>query len=223
MGLAKLDALEVSRGASLLFAHVMERGSAAHAYVRSPQLSSGLAAGANLADAIHFLCTLHARYPSIIEMAQDRNMDPIAADWFNAASRAFTAERNLLAKLVVTVGPLPPTPGAGTSDAMALSQQRAITLLAQSERRGCGLGAALALALDWFHIRHVLDAAAMHFGIVPPPNRFTDENTIAEIAHAASESPAVERAMLFGAEQIVLQHHGLWGVLEARQQARAER
>lgn len=221
MGLATLAALDVSRGASLLFAHVMERGSAAHSYVRSAELSSGPAAGANLADAIHFLCTLHARYPSIIEMAQDRNMDPIAADWFNTASRAFTAERNLLAKLVVTVGPLPPTPGAGTSDAMALSQQRAITLLAQSERRGCGLGAALALALDWFHIRHVLDTAAMHFGIVPPPNRFTDENTIAEIAHAASASPAVERAMLFGAEQIVLQHHGLWGVLEARQQARA--
>lgn len=219
--MAKLAALEVSRSASLLFAHVMERGSAAHAYVRSPELCAGPAASANLADAIHFLCTLHARYPSVIEMAQERNPDPFAAQWFTAASRAFTAERNLLAKLVVNVGPLPPTPGAGTSDAMALGQQRAITLLAQSERRGCALGAALALALDWFHIRHVLDAAAMHFGIVPPPNRFTDENAIADVAHAAADNPAVERALLFGAEQIVLQHHGLWGVLEARQMARA--
>ncbi|QPQ55757.1 hypothetical protein IC614_03975 [Allosphingosinicella flava] len=223
MAMAKIAALEVSRGASLLFAHVMERGSVAHPYVRSPLLSSGPAAEANLADAIHFLCTLHARYPSIIEMAQDRNADSLAGQWFAAASRAFTTERNLLAKLVVTVGPLPATPGAGASDAMALGQQRAITLLAQSERRGCGLGAALALALDWFHIRHVLNAAALHFGIVPPPNRFTDENAVAEVAHAAMENPAVERALLFGAEQILLQHHGLWGVLEARQLARSER
>ncbi|WP_106639635.1 DUF6975 family protein [Allosphingosinicella vermicomposti] len=221
MGLAQVDHVDGSRGASLLFAHVMERGSAAHPYVRSAALSGGPDAGTNLTDAVHFLCTLHARYPSIIEHAAERSVDPVATAWFSAASRAFTAERSLLAKLVVTVGALPATPGAGASDAMAIGQQRAMTMLAQSERRGCGLGAALALALDWFHIRHVLDLAALHFGIAPPPNRFTDENAIAEVATATSASPAVERAMLFGAEQIVLQHHGLWGVLEARQMARA--
>jgi len=223
MGLAQTAGQDVSRGASLLFAYVMERGSAAHSYVRSADLLSGPDAAVNLTDAIHFLCTLHARYPSIIEQAADRNSDDISRGWFLAASKAFTAERNLLAKLVVTAGPLPATPGAGASDAMVLSQQRAIAMLAQSERKGCGLGAALALALDWFHIRHVLDAASAQFGIVPPPNRFTDENMIAEVAHAIADTPAVERAMLFGAEQIVLQHHGLWGVLEARALARAGR
>lgn len=223
MMVAEVRQLDVSRGASLLFAHVMESGSAAHPYVRSAALTPERGNAANLADAVHFLCTLHARYPSVIEQAAEGNQDPFAAEWFAAASRAFTAERNLLAKLVVTVGPIPATPGAGVSDAMAMGQQRAIAMLAQSERRGCGLGTALALALDWFHIRHVLDSAAQYFGIVPPPNRFTDENAIAEVAHAAASSPAVERAMLFGAEQIVLQHHGLWGVLEARQLARAGR
>lgn len=221
MAVAEVRTLDVSRGASLLFAYVMERGSAAHPYVRSHELSIGPSAHANLADAIHFLCTLHARYPSVIEQAAERCGDPAARDWLAVASKAFTAERALLAKLVVTVGSIPATPGAGASDAMALGQQRAIMMLAQSERTGCGLGAAMALALDWFHIRHVLDAAAQHFGIAPPPNRFTDENAIAEVAHAVASSPSVERAMLFGAEQIVLQHHGLWGVLEARQLARA--
>jgi hypothetical protein len=223
MALAKFEALEVSRGASLLFAHVMERGSAAHAYVRSPELLGGASARANLADAVHSLGALHARYPSVIEQAAERNLEPLARPWFTAASQAFAAERSLLAKLLVTVGPVPATPGNSGGDAMALAQQRAVALLAQSERKGCGLGASLALALDWFHIRGVLDAAAAHFGIVPPPNRFTDENAIADVAYMAACSPAVERAILFGAEQIVLQHHGLWGVLEARQMARAAR
>ncbi|MGZ8285400.1 MAG: DUF6975 family protein [Allosphingosinicella sp.] len=32
--------------------------------------------------------------------------------------------------------------------------------------------------------------------------------------------PQVQRALLFGAQQILVQHHGLWDLLEARQQSR---
>jgi hypothetical protein len=35
-------------------------------------------------------------------------------------------------------------------------------------------------------------------------------------------SPAMERAISFGAQQILAQHRGLWDLLEARQLARGE-
>ena len=40
-------------------------------------------------------------------------------------------------------------------------------------------------------------------------------------ADRLASSPTVERAMLFGAEQLLLQHKGLWDILEARALARA--
>jgi hypothetical protein len=37
-----------------------------------------------------------------------------------------------------------------------------------------------------------------------------------------ADSPSFERAMSFGAQQLLAQHRGLWDLLEARQAARAE-
>jgi len=37
-----------------------------------------------------------------------------------------------------------------------------------------------------------------------------------------AESLGIERAMAFGAQQILHQHRGLWDVLEARRLARAD-
>jgi hypothetical protein len=45
---------------------------------------------------------------------------------------------------------------------------------------------------------------------------------ILSLANQAAGAAAVERALLFGAEQIVVQHHGLWDLLEARSEARGE-
>jgi len=41
------------------------------------------------------------------------------------------------------------------------------------------------------------------------------------MATELSTPGGVERAMLFGAQQIATQHHGLWDLLDARARARA--
>jgi hypothetical protein len=68
--------------------------------------------------------------------------------------------------------------------------------------------------------RTVLDAAAVRFGVEPPPYMAGDIGTVATLADAFAGSAAIQRALLFGAQQVLLQHRGLWDVLEARHQAR---
>jgi hypothetical protein len=202
-----------------LVACVAAQGSAAHPYPVSEALLRGPHAARNLADAVHFLCVLHGRHPGVIDHAASRSVEPAARAWFASAVDGFAAERAFLARLAVAAGPIPSTPGSSGTEAAVLAQRHAIEMLAQSERSGCALGAALALAIDWASIRTVLAAAGRRFGVEAPPAHFCDPSARA-LAAAETASPAAERAMLFGAEQIVIQHFGLWDLLEARQDAR---
>lgn len=203
-----------------LFACIADHGSAAHPWMRSDELVCGGNAWRNLADAVHLLCTLHGRHPGVVDHAANRAVDPQVRSWFAAAMSGFAAERALLTRLAVAAGPMPGTPGTSESEAAAHAQRNALALLAQSERNGCALGAALALALDWVAVRHVLDAAASRFGVEAAPAMISDADAVRLLADSAP-SPAVERALLFGAEQLAVQHFGLWDLLEARAQARA--
>jgi len=54
---------------------------------------------------------------------------------------------------------------------------------------------------------------------LPRPCSLGDAALLREVADGAAES---ERALLFGAQQLALQHRALWDLLEAREQARAE-
>lgn len=220
--MASLSVVKASgaRTGVLLSACVAEHGSAAHPYFAGDSLSEGLEALRNLADAIHFLCALHGRHPGVIDHAAGRTADPAARAWLVSAGEAMAAERRHLARLAVAAGPVPSTPGCGESEAAVIGQRSALSTLAQSDRRGCALGAALAFALDWARIRFVLDGAAHRLAIEIPPCRLGSQAEIEEAADGAGESPSVERAMLFGAQQLALQHRGLWDLLEARQQAR---
>lgn len=196
------------------------QGSAAHAFPASDELLRGANTARNLADAVHFLCILHGRHPGVIDLAADRCVDPAARLWLAQNGEAFAAERGYLARLAVAAGPVPGTPGGSASEAAVVGQRAAIATLASSERNGCALGAALGLAADWVQIRFVLDAAARRLGVEPPLCGLSSQSEIRRIAEAAASAPAVERALLFGAEQILVQHHGLWALLEAREQAR---
>jgi hypothetical protein len=207
-------------GASLRHA-VGEQGSAAHPYLASPALLRGPETARNLADAVHFLCLLYGRQPSAIDHAANRCVEAPERDWFKDALQGFAIERTLLTRLVVAAGPIPSTAGAVDSENAVIGQRHAIEMLAQSERRGCPLGAALGIALDWAPIRTVLDAAAARFGIEAPVYGLSDPEAAVALADAAAVTPGMERAILFGASQIAIQHRGLWDLLEARQQARA--
>jgi hypothetical protein len=207
---------------ALLLARLAEHGSGAHPYSASPRLLRTPSAGRDLADLIHYLCVLHGRYPGLVDHAAARVVEPEARAWLTSATYAFAGERAYLARLAVAAGPVPSTPGSGGSDAAVLGQRHAMETLASSERRGCALGAAMALVLDWAAIRRCLDSAADRLGIDSPQYPAADRDTVVALADSHASATAVQRALLFGAEQILVQHHGLWDLLEARQQARAD-
>jgi len=205
-----------------LVSHVADQGSAAHPYIDSPRLVRGGEASRNLADVVHLLSVLHGLQPGVVDHAAEVTTDSSSRGWLRAVADRFMEERAFLARLAVAVGPLPSTPGAGDSDMVLQGQRHAVLMLSQSERQGCALGAAAALLLDWQSIRSVLDIAADRFGVALPSTPFISPADVRAAIDAAARSPSAERALLFGAEQILVQHYGLWDLLEARQQARAE-
>lgn len=212
-----------SAGAGALIATcVTGSGSAAHPYFSGGALGSGANAVRNVADAVHFLCVLHGRHPGIVDLAAARVTEPAARAWLTEAATAMTDERRLLAKLAVAAGGAPSTPGHAASETAVATQRAALHTLAQSDRAGCALGAAIAFALDWRPVRALLDAAAGRLGIDTPPFRLGDPDELRLVADVAGESALVERALLFGATQLAHQHHGLWDLLEAREQARRD-
>jgi hypothetical protein len=203
----------------LLSSLVATEGSASHPYPASRALE-GEPAVRNLADIAHFICLLHGRYPGVIDHASARVVHPAARSFIYRAAPGFAAERSYLTRLVVAAGPLPSTLGQSQSEAVVSNQTHALATLAQSERSGTAIGAAVALVLDWRPIRRVLDAAAQRFGIqVPPLDLPGVAETLTTLTDAA-ETPGVERAMAFGAQQLLLQHRGLWDLLESRESAR---
>jgi hypothetical protein len=218
------QAIETARSeqvADLLVSLVHAEGSAGHAYPQATELTAGPEAMRNLADAAHYLCVLHGRFPGVIDHASKKTSHPAALGWLSTAAEAFAAERALLTRLAVATGPLPSTPGQAECETAVLQQRHALEMLSQSERAGCALGAAFALALDWHAVRAVLEAAARRVSIAPGDCALPDEEETRTVAMIVAETTSFERAMSFGAQQLLAQHRGLWDLLEARQQARA--
>jgi hypothetical protein len=201
---------------------VTASGSACQPYIGSIDLKSGKFATRNLADVVHYLSTLHGRHPGVIDLAATHTAVDAARNWLIAAVDGFGVERLYLSKLVVTAGPLPSTPGQAESESAVNGQRHALDMLARSDREGCALGAALTLVLDWHAIRVVLDHAAKRWGMDAPECALPSAAETLDVVRAAATSPAVERAINFGAQQVLAQHSGLWDLLEARALARGE-
>ena len=208
-----------TRTGPLLLASVAEHGTVSHPYFASEALARGPELARNLADVIHFLCALHGRHPGIVDHAATRTVEPAGRAWLSSATEAMVDERVYLTRLAVAAGPMPSTHGGAGSETAILAQRGALATLAQSDRRGCALGAALAFAADWTAIRILLDGAARRLGVDPRPCQLGDAALLGEVAAASADC---ERALLFGAQQLALQHRALWDLLEARQQARRE-
>jgi hypothetical protein len=220
MASASLGTAAAASPGALLAACVEGQGSAAHSWPASPELANPPEGSRNLADLLHFLCILHGRYPGVVDHAAARTAEPEARRWLAEAAYAFAGERAYLARLAVAAGPLPSTPGAADSDSAVQAQRHALEMLAGSERNGCALGAAMAVILDWSVIRRPLDTAARRLGIEVPAFAAADPARIAAVADGFAGSPPALRALLFGAQQILVQHYGLWELLESRARAR---
>lgn len=215
----------VQKAVSVAEAHVARvagEGSGRHPYLKTLLESSGRHSGRDLADMVHLLCSLHGRYPGLIELALQRCPKGIVQDWLNRASEGFERERLYLVRLTSAVGPLPSTPGAAETEATLVAARHALETLAMSERNGCALGAAAALVGDWSPIRRLLDRAASRVGIEAPAPSLPDEASVLSIVDIATETPASARALAFGGEQLLLQHRSLFSLLEARADARGE-
>jgi hypothetical protein len=175
----------------------------------------------DVADAVHALCMIHGGVPGVVDHAMAGATDECVRGWLARAVDLVSGERALLARLTSAVGPLPSTPGQAASEAAILGQRNALEMLARSDRRGCPAGTALAFVLDWGVVRRFLDVTAARLSV--PVDRafvgFVGETY--SMLDGFSAPPAVERAMMFGAQQTLAQHRGLWNLLEARASARA--
>lgn len=216
-------ASRVNMISDILAALVAVDGTGGHGYPAETHPSMLSRSLSNLADATHYLCMLHGRHPGVIDHAATRIADNAARGWLVQAADAFAMERGFLTQVTVAVGPLPSTVGQGESETAVLQQRHALDMLAQSDRRGCAMGAAIALVLDWQAIRKLLDVAALRVGIEPKPSLLPDAQSTLAIADAvAGEDDAVTRAIQFGARQMLRQHRGLWDLLQARASIRAQ-
>lgn len=203
-------------------ARVALEGCVRHSYLNSLLEASGRHSGRDLADAVHLLCSIHGRYPGLIEIALQRCPKGPVQDWLSRASEGFERERLYLVRLTSAVGPLPSTPGAAETEASLVATRHALETLAMSERDGCALGAATALVGDWWPIRRMLDRTAARVGTEAPAPSLPDETSVLGVIGRGADSPASQRALAFGGEQLLLQHRALFDLLEARAEAREE-
>jgi len=203
-------------------ARVAAHGSASHRHVAALREATGPEASRDLADAVHLLCAVYGRHPGLVQLALDHCPAGIVREWLREASEAFERERLFLVRLTAAVGPLPSTPGSSETESLLSAQRNAIETLAMSERRGCALGATIALVADWAAVRAVLGRAAARMGVEVSASTLPDGAAVARVIESVSGDPAAERAIGFGSEQLLLQNRGLFDLLDARASARAD-
>jgi hypothetical protein len=201
-------------------------GTAGHAHASSARAATGRDAALSLpdlADAAHYLCLLHGRHPGVIDHAANRSADGAARNWLIQAGAAFARERAYLTQVAVALGPVPSPAGQSDCEAIVSQQRHALDMLAQSDRRGCAMGAAMALVLDWQAVRGVLDMAAIRVGLEPYPTDLPSRAETFAMACAIGGDSAADRAIQFGARQLLSQQRGLWDLLKARAEVRRQK
>ena len=203
-------------------ARVASDGCARHPHLAALVEGSGRHSARDIADAVHLLCSVHGQHPGMIEQALSTCPKGKAQKWLSSAADAFERERLYLVRLTAAVGPVPSTPGAAETEATLAAQRHALEILARSERRGSALGAATALVSDWRPLRRLLDRAAQRVGIEAPVALLPDDESVAQVIDQECDTPASERALAFGSEQMLLQNRGLLDLLEARAAARGD-
>ncbi|MDM7956346.1 hypothetical protein [Blastomonas sp.] len=174
----------------------------------------------DLADAAHYLCLLHGRYPGLIDYAATRTADPYVGKWLAQACEAFVGERALLTRLTVAAGPITSTPGQDRCTPAIINLRGALNALSQSDRQGCAIGAAFALVLDWIGIRDVLDVIATRTGLAVRQSTLPSAADTRQLAAELSTDRMIGRAIGFGASQMLQQHRHFWDMLEERAELR---
>ena len=210
-------------GGARLIALVANSGSASHPTIVAALADLRNLSSADLSDIAHFLCVLHGRYPGLIDHAARKIVDGAAREWILHTGNAFAEERAFLSRLTAAAGPAPSTIGDEKCTAAFAMQSRALEMLASSDRQGCPAGAAVAFVEDWLTVRAMLEAMAERFALKVPPHSFPNSARNARLVDALiAEGQAQERALFFGADQLLLQQQSFWNLLAARSVSRKE-
>jgi hypothetical protein len=212
-----------SNAVSSLLELVFSEGTSSHRYCGPAALGDSQSFVRDLvdfADFVHLVTLLHGQVPCLIDHAATHVVEVPARQWLLRALDGFANEREFLNRLCVAAGPLPSTSGHSETSTVVAQQRHAIAMLARSDRRGCALGTAIAMVLDWEAIRAILDAGAIRLGIEPPARRLPSQAETAALIAALPDPERLSRALNFGASQLLGQHRGLWDLLEARAQVR---
>ncbi|MFT3968280.1 MAG: hypothetical protein QM690_20610 [Sphingobium sp.] len=209
--------------ADLLEGLVAREGTSGHGYCTSSiaRLPDGFVRNStDFADAVHHLSLLHGHVPGVIDHAATRIADNAARAWLLKAVDGFARERLYLNAIVVAAGPLPSTAGQDQVTTIVAQQCRALDMLAQSDRRGCAIGAAMALVMDWRAIRALLDGGGARLGLDPRESHLPGWTETLDVLTALEREHPIGRAVQFGAGQLLGQHRGVWDLLQARAQVR---
>ena len=212
-------------GSALAESHAARLGAAGTvAHAHAAELAGPLAPcrARDLDDFVHLLCAVYGRQPTVIELALGSAPPAPVRAWLESAASAFERERLYLVRLTSAAGPIPSTPGAAETESALVAQRHALETLARSERSGCALGAATALVGDWAALRPLFDKVALRVGVDVPACALPGETSITEVLEAGAVDLAAERAIRFGAEQLLLQQRALFDLLEARSEARED-
>ncbi len=169
-----------------------------------------------IADITHFLCISHGKHPGIIDHAATKIVDDAARDWLLSAIKAFAAERHYLNRLIVAAGPIARQSGQEKITAIIAGQSKSFEMLATSDRQGCAAGTAIAFAIDWQHTRPLMDQCALALGIEPFELELPPLSQTVALAEQLASTAAKQRAMMFGAQQLLAQQRGLWQLIAGR-------
>jgi hypothetical protein len=171
------------------------------------------------ADIAHFLNVTHGRHPGIVDHAATKIVEQEAREWLVQAIDGFALERKFLNQLTVAAGPVHRHIGQDRVNTVVEGQSRSITMLATSDRKGTAAGAAVAFVLDWRTTRPLLERVAIALGIEAPPCTLPDHRSSMALISDLAVSPVVQRAIIFGCDQMLAQQKGLWQLIAARHQA----
>ena len=173
-------------------ARVAGDGCARHPHLNALLDAAGPHSGRDVSDAVHLLCSIHGRYPGLIELALQRCPKGETQEWLARASDAFERERLYLVRLTAAVGPMPSTPGAAESESSLVAARHALETLAMSERDGCALGAATAWSATGGRSAGCSTAPRRACGIDVPAPSLPDEASVIDVIERSAETP-VER------------------------------
>ena len=179
-------------------------------------------AARNLADAVHLLCSLYGRHPGLLDMALEPQPE--------RPGRRLAAGSGRRLRARAAVRRPPDLRGRPLAEHARRGRDRSrLARPAPRDRNPGQIRAARLRAWRRDRLRRRLarrpaDArprGGPGRGRMPGRRSCPTTTSIARVIDAASDGPASERALGFGGEQLLLQHRGLFDLLEARAAASA--